>query len=229
CGLDQQQRAKIFDLGSVTSEGGEVRGTIFTRAPELFVEGEEVHCDHASDIWALGASLLALRTGKYPFVHNSEVDERKNINEEMRAGKLSRDDAQKRKLILDEKVRERILASSAKDDLRRQVHESLRGRPEELLLQMLDFEKLERKTIRYFDKGWSGIAQELGGSRSQEKNGDSARSEKWQSIMDHVHLVERKELVLTAKQIDRIITEYRRDNIHDNDIERTLKKLAEGV
>ena len=35
-GLDYRQRAKIFDLGTVTSEGGSVRGTTFTRAPELW-------------------------------------------------------------------------------------------------------------------------------------------------------------------------------------------------
>lgn len=32
CGLDHQQQAKIFDLGSVTSEPGNVLGTVVTRA-----------------------------------------------------------------------------------------------------------------------------------------------------------------------------------------------------
>jgi serine/threonine protein kinase len=34
CGVDHSDRAKIFDLGSATSEPGSVAGTMLTRAPE---------------------------------------------------------------------------------------------------------------------------------------------------------------------------------------------------
>src|ERR1035441_2862941 len=75
CGIDHSRTAKIFDLGSVTSEGGQVKGSILSRAPELFVV--DAKCTKASDVWALGAVLFALRTGgDYPFVHKEEARNR---------------------------------------------------------------------------------------------------------------------------------------------------------
>ena len=78
CGLDQLQKAKIFDLGSVTSEPGGVEGTILTRALELFDldNGDELFAGpeiplsgqqrmmFSSDVWGLGATLFALITGR---------------------------------------------------------------------------------------------------------------------------------------------------------------------
>src|SRR2546423_223234 len=67
CGMDPLQRAKIFDLGSVTSEPGGIEGTIFTRAPELFGAeasptlfskgGDQARASFSADVWALGATL----------------------------------------------------------------------------------------------------------------------------------------------------------------------------
>jgi serine/threonine protein kinase len=75
CGIDHSGTAKIFDLGSVTSEGGNVQGTTLSRAPELFADGAK--CTKASDVWAMGAVLFALRTGgDYPFVSKEEVKNR---------------------------------------------------------------------------------------------------------------------------------------------------------
>jgi serine/threonine protein kinase len=75
CGIDHSRSAKIFDLGSVTSEGGSVKGTTLSRAPELFAAG--ARCTKASDVWAMGAVLFALRTGgDYPFVTKEEVRSR---------------------------------------------------------------------------------------------------------------------------------------------------------
>jgi serine/threonine protein kinase len=72
CGIDHFGTAKIFDLGSVTSEGGTVKGTTLSRAPELFEPNAK--CTKASDVWAMGAVLFALRTGgNYPFVTKDEA------------------------------------------------------------------------------------------------------------------------------------------------------------
>jgi len=72
CGIDHFGTAKIFDLGSVTSEGRTIRGTVLSRAPELFAQGAT--CTKASAVWAMGAVLFALRTGgDYPFVTRHEV------------------------------------------------------------------------------------------------------------------------------------------------------------
>jgi serine/threonine protein kinase len=75
CGIDYFGTAKIFDLGSVTSEGGTVKGTTLSRAPELFATGAK--CTKASDVWAMGAVLFALRTGgDYPFVTRQQAQKR---------------------------------------------------------------------------------------------------------------------------------------------------------
>jgi serine/threonine protein kinase len=72
CGIDHFGTAKIFDLGSVTSEGSTVKGTVLSRAPELFAPGAT--CTKASAVWAMGAVLFALRTGgNYPFVTKDEA------------------------------------------------------------------------------------------------------------------------------------------------------------
>ncbi len=82
CGVDHQDRAKIFDLGSATSEGSTVVGTILTRAPELFIADR--NCTKESDVWALGAVLFALRTGNYPFVLSDEAKGKPNLDDSRR-------------------------------------------------------------------------------------------------------------------------------------------------
>ncbi len=81
CGIDYSDRAKIFDLGNVTSEGSEVKGTIISRAPELFAAEGSPHTRPA-DIWALGAVLFALKEGGYPFVSQWEVRDRPRDGDE---------------------------------------------------------------------------------------------------------------------------------------------------
>jgi serine/threonine protein kinase len=145
CGLDHQQQAKIFDLGSVTSEPGDVLGTIFTRAPELFEEG--ARCDNSSDVWALGATLFALRTGDYPFVNKSEIEERRLINLQLRKELISEESARTQKQEIDNKVRDRITDAHAESELIERVHSTLRGRSKDILLSMLKFDKSSRQKI----------------------------------------------------------------------------------
>lgn len=228
CGLDHQLRAKIFDLGSVTSDGGDVRGTVFTRAPELFLSSSVAQCDYQSDVWALGAALFALRTGEYPFVFHSEVHERKIINDEVRAGVIDQSTGKQRKEALNKSVADRILSESAAPELRARIHHSLRGRSEEILNSMLEFDRGKRSSIQEAEVAWSKLAEEVGSA------GESHSTDKWDQIRSHIKLAERKELVLTRRQIDRIISEYNSESPHDQGEELRstllhLKEMADGT
>ncbi|WP_257198072.1 MULTISPECIES: serine/threonine-protein kinase [unclassified Bradyrhizobium] len=225
CGLDHQLRAKIFDLGSVTSDGGDVRGTVFTRAPELFSSASGAQCDYQTDVWALGAALFALRTGDYPFVFSSEIHERKIINDQVRTKAIDEASGRRRKEALNNVVAERILDQSAASELRGRVHRSLRGRSEEILNSMLDFDRQTRISTQAAEAAWSKLAEELGSA------GESHRSDKWGQIRSHIKLAERKELVLTRRQIDRIISEYNSEAPLDNgdELRKALLHLKEIV
>lgn len=224
CGLDHQQRAKIFDLGSVTSERGKVKGTVFTRAPELFISGNETKYEFPADVWALGATLFALRSGAYPFVHESEVSERHKINEEIRSGKISRDKGQRLKEQLDKNVSDQILSDDAEAKLKSRVHAMLGGRPEQLLSLMLVFDPAQRQPIHFFENEWTKLAQELASTSATQS---SANFDKWNKIKHHLELVERKELVLTRKQIELIISEFESEKIQNQEIEGFIKRIKE--
>jgi serine/threonine protein kinase len=231
CGLSHQQLAKIFDLGSVTSDAGHVRGSVLTRAPELFIlknGSDEPQCDYATDVWALGATLFALRTGEYPFVYRREVDERNTINNEWKNGRISFDESQRRKERIDKGVADRILKGDAEEDLKKRVHASLRGRAEEILLSMLSFDRSRRRDIQTCEAAFSDLANELAGAGAVEKK---PSPNKWDTIKNQLRAVERKEFVLTEKQIERIVAEYNRVKPEDSDkeIESTLKKIKEQL
>jgi serine/threonine protein kinase len=225
CGLDHQSRAKIFDLGSVTSDGGDIRGTILTRSPELF-SGAKARCDKSSDVWALGATLFALRSGDYPFVTRSEVKQRQLINDDIRTLKVSVAEGAKRKVSLNERVAERILSRNAGAELEVSIHSILRGRAEELLGGMLQFDPARRRDIQFFEGGWSALAQELGGAGG----GRSDDASKWEKVKLHVRLAKEKELVLTRKQLERIISEYREElaDQSDPEFEKLLMEVKEA-
>ncbi|MBK3663628.1 protein kinase [Bradyrhizobium diazoefficiens] len=225
CGLDHQLRAKIFDLGSVTSDGGDVRGTVFTRAPELFSISSGAQCDYQTDVWALGAALFALRTGDYPFVFSSEIRERKIISDQVRTKAIDEATGKLKKEALNKVVAGRILDQSAASELRARVHHSLRGRSEEILNSMLEFDRQKRISTKDAEAAWSKLAEELGSA------GESHRSDKWGQIRSHINLAERKELVLTRRQIDRIISEYNSESPldEDNALRNALLHLKEMV
>jgi serine/threonine protein kinase len=222
CGLDQQQQAKIFDLGSVTSEPGDVLGTIFTRAPELFEKGAK--CDNASDVWALGATLFALRTGDYPFVDKTDIELRRMTNLKCREGGITASEAQKRKKVIDAKVRERITRAGAEDELAEKIHRTLRGRAKDVLLSMLKFDRTERKDIVEIEAGWSSLARELVSSTRT-----SSVQSKWEQIKSQLRAVDDNETQLTRKQLDRIISEYHSDKPDDPELERHIKNVKEKL
>jgi serine/threonine protein kinase len=228
CGVDNLKRAKIFDLGSVTSEEGEIRGSVLTRSPELFTP--DARCDYASDVWALGATLFALRTNTYPFVHDSELKSRQQINADLRDGKIDLNIARTRKIELDVLVEQRIAHPEAWSNLKDRVHENLRGRSKEILLKMLDFDPSKRSKIQESESEWTSLAQDLGTvSPTLRHEG------KWEKITHQLQAVERKELTITPKQVERIIAEYdadlaiKEDHAKDADVGALIKRVKDLV
>jgi tRNA A-37 threonylcarbamoyl transferase component Bud32 len=73
-----KEKAMLLDFGISTLYSSDSRprsnpGSIKTRAPELF--SERALPNFASDIWSVGATLLALCTqGEYPLVHRDEAN-----------------------------------------------------------------------------------------------------------------------------------------------------------
>lgn len=227
CGLDRQQRAKIFDLGSVTSEAGEIRGSVLTRSPELF--RERAQCDFSSDVWALGATIFALRSGEYPFVLGNEVEARKTISQRLKLGKISRTEAQSQKNELDKIVASRISKSDAWSSLQSRIHSMLRGAAEEVVLAMLEFDPKQRIDIEASEAKWSDLAKELSGKTT----GATPRHgiDRWEMAKRQLDAARRQELLFTPGQIERLIAEFNRDESLHTDSTKcaSIKKLLEEV
>lgn len=129
CGIDYSDRAKIFDLGLVTSEGSEIKGTIISRAPELFAGGAPRHTRPA-DVWALGAVLFALKEGGYPFVSRWDVQNRPREGDG--------------RAVFDEKIRSRYLAANAEGELQAKLNRVFPPGPRQVLTRMLAFRPEDR-------------------------------------------------------------------------------------
>ncbi len=177
CGLDHLRKAKIFDLGSATSEPGGIEGTILTRAPELFDCCDE-HTPNPitknslpsqelvfqpCDIWSLGATLLALKSGAYPFVFDHEISARRNINDRMAKGKISEEKAKAEKKKIDDVIAERVRRPGAFTELKSKVHGYFRGRAEEISNCMLDPDPGNRLNATELAQEWTDLCNELGG------------------------------------------------------------------
>lgn len=142
CGIDHSRVAKIFDLGSVTSEGGEVKGSTLGRAPELFLK--DAKCTKASDVWAMGAVLFALLTGgDYPFVPKGEVQSRPPDGEERKR--------------FDEKVQSRATDPDAGILLAKRINEEFPNGSGELVRAMLDMDPARRPTAEQAAERWQKL------------------------------------------------------------------------
>jgi serine/threonine protein kinase len=143
CGIDHFGTAKIFDLGSVTSEGGTVKGTTLSRAPELFAANAS--STKASDVWAMGAVLFALRTGgNYPFVGNEEAKTRPQ-----------KDGAARKRF--DKMVRDRASYPKSDSELQERVTEEFPNGSGELMLAMLQFDVNKRPPAAECSERWHSL------------------------------------------------------------------------
>jgi len=141
-GIDHFGTAKIFDLGSVTSEGGMVKGTTLSRAPELFAENAK--CTKASDVWAMGAVLFALRTGgNYPFVTKEESRTRPHDGE-------ARD-------RFDKMVRDLASSAGSEGALQRRIKEEFPNGSGKLMSEMLRFDSAMRPTADQCSEKWQAL------------------------------------------------------------------------
>lgn len=225
CGLDHQERAKIFDLGLVTSDPQDIRGNIFTRAPELFRdEGMlKLRPKFPSDVWALGATLYALRFGEYPFVHRSEIDERAQINLRLHSGAIDESQAAASKDALKSSVAKRISRKGAYENLKNRIEAQIGGGAAQILSSMLNFNESARKTALEYSEDWAVLARELGGATSKA----GAASNKWEDIEENLKSVLRSEMAITGKQLERLAGELRTERRNGNERERAALRAIE--
>ncbi|ANT53064.1 protein kinase domain-containing protein [Mesorhizobium amorphae] len=205
CGVDSQGRAKIFDLGSLTSEPGEIKATILTRAPELFGNQKKESFKRRSDVWALGATLFALRTGEYPFVYTNEIESRRKINKQYALAEADRKDLDTQKRKIDDEITERISGSGAEATLLEKIHKQFRGKAEELIKGMLTFDVKRRLALDTVASGWSALASELDGARNEQRQPAVSKLERIRKLLDACIA---REIALTATQIDRVYSEF---------------------
>lgn len=216
CGLDHQERAKIFDLGLVTSDPQDVRGNIFTRSPELFNDVgllRKLRPKFSSDVWALGATLFALRFGEYPFVYKSEIEERGQINARVRDNSITVLEGTSRKDTIRENVQSRISKPNAYKNMCGRIEKQISGSAAEILISMLSFDESARLPAVQFAEKWSSLARDLGGAATAV----STNTNKWEDVRKNLNSVLRQELAITNKQLERLAVEVREEKKKSTD------------
>jgi serine/threonine protein kinase len=166
CGIDKYGFAKIFDIGSVTTEPGRSICTILTCPPEA-IDGARttalfnppsIEFEKAGDVWALGATLFALRAGRYPFVTGDEMAERMKIGQLLVRGEITRDTYLKRKVPLDNHVKNLIESTGAEGALHQEIRRYFDGGALRLLCEMLRFEPAQRPDAQTLQREWAELA-----------------------------------------------------------------------
>lgn len=153
CGVDHFGTAKIFDLGSVTSDGASVKGTTLTRAPELFAADPK--CTMPSDVWAMGAVLFALRTGgHYPFVTKGEARNRPVDGSPRDA--------------FDKMVQGRASKQNAEDVLRASIKEEFPNGSGQLMSDMLNFDPSNRPNAAECTQRWNALLKPWSPQQAEE-------------------------------------------------------------
>lgn len=187
CGIDHFGVAKIFDLGSVTSEGGPVKGSILSRAPELF--SADAPCTKASDVWAMGAVLFALRTGgDYPFVSKGEARTRPPEGA-----------ARKR---FDEEICRRATGPDAGESLAKRINEEFPNGSGELVRAMLQKEPEKRPTAAEAADRWRQLLIPWIPAQTSEQT-DTTESE-FQDICAYLTAYAQGATAMSSRQWNRI-------------------------
>ncbi len=200
CGVDHAGRAKIFDLGLATSEGREPRGTILTRAPEIF---KDSLVNKQSDVWALGATLFAVRTGEYPFVHSLEIGTRPSDGSERRA--------------FDDKIKSRAMAPNAEQTLQERVSALLPKEVTEVLIRLLAFDPSKRLTMEEAVTEWERLIKTCLRPSKPRAEGQNPDQRLLTELTAFLLAASKREIGLTARQWERAVmaVEGLRKNLGD--------------
>ncbi len=217
CGLTEDGRAKIFDIGSVTSDPDFAHCSILTCAPET-VRDSISSASEATDVWALGATLFALRTGVYPFATPGDIEARDEITKQLKAGTVTTEEARRAKDVIDEKIRSRIASVDAEKILQLGIEERFDGEIESLMREMLAFRAEDRKhNARYFADRWSDLV-------SSFDHDDVVPGPKLKEVRAFLESVMKGDFCLTEKQIDRMV--YSLGKINEKDDKELIDRLA---
>jgi serine/threonine protein kinase len=170
-GLDQTGKAKVFDLGLLTSEPKDVRGAFFTRAPELLIsqQRDSAAADYtfAADVWSCGATLFALRVGRYPFLSEGDISERKKLGQAVAAGERG---AIEKRDAYDVSLFNRRFAEPNVETVYRQISASMWPPAARVLRSMLALRAGDRPKMRDLEGAWgalySGLVQPVAGVNS---------------------------------------------------------------
>lgn len=225
CGIDSSDRAKIFDLSNATShEDREAKGTIFTRAPELFKKGNPRTM--ACDIWSLGATIFALRTGKYPFVERTEVSERNEIAHKLREGRIAELEAHESKERMNASIKVRYNRPVAEQELMTRVGSAIPGEPADILRKMLCFDPKSRPTAEECAVWWESILfRWVNPSPTSAAAGETAQL--LSSLEAYLGAIENGQIGLTNRQWDKVANAWERvRSTTDKDSMEQIKRVS---
>ena len=176
CGIDFLERAKLFDLGSGSSDSSHSLGSVLTRAPELF-QGGSVSYTTQADVWALGATLLALRSGRYPFASSSDWKNRPPADKK---GQPSR--AHFEKLVC-----ERALKKTAGDGVSSLIADAFPDQLKSIMDRLLSFSPTNRPTARDARDEWARLLEDwFSPSTPRLENEDTAVVLELEQYLDNV-------------------------------------------
>jgi serine/threonine protein kinase len=250
CGLSFGDRVKIFDIGSVTSENGEVKGTILTRAPELFQVPNGLKqkdyrrkkiipvATQQADIWAAGATIFALRNNTYPFVLPDEISARRRINDNLveqlsterdKANRIQLQlSADSEKAEIDEAIARRVFSDTGKSLLFDRIDSEFKGKPAEILKSMLQFDPKKRRSAAEYASDWDAIFLSLE-TLHRDDSINIASTAKISSLLKYAERVSRGDVIFpTDKQLQRLHEDLRSinsDNKVDSEMATRIKRL----